>query len=131
MKQPIASQAQDLFPYTQSLRRDFHRNPELGFHEVRSAGIIALGNVTSRLLGLVRDQIIAGLFGRSGSTDAWFIAQNLSQVFYDLIINGAVSSALVPVFSSYAGEDQRARFWRVCPGFLGASDSRPARDGGC
>lgn len=41
MKQPIASQAQELFPYTQSMRRDFHRHPELGFHEVRSAGIIA------------------------------------------------------------------------------------------
>jgi amidohydrolase len=41
MKHDITSQAQDLFPYTQSLRRDFHRHPELGFHEVRSAGIIA------------------------------------------------------------------------------------------
>jgi len=41
MKQDITSQAQELFPYTQSLRRDFHRHPELGFHEVRSAGIVA------------------------------------------------------------------------------------------
>jgi amidohydrolase len=41
MKQSIASQAQELFPYTQSMRRDFHRHPELGFHEVRSAGIVA------------------------------------------------------------------------------------------
>ena len=79
----------------------------------RSAGIIALGNVTSRLLGLVRDQITAGLFGRTGATDAFFVASNISQVFYDLIIQGAVSSALVPVFSTYAGEQQRARFWRL------------------
>ena len=79
----------------------------------RSAGIIALGSVTSRLLGLVRDQITAGLFGRSGSTDAFFVASNISQVFYDLIIQGAVSSALVPVFSTYAGEEERARFWRL------------------
>jgi amidohydrolase len=35
------TQAQDLFHYTQSLRRDFHRHPELGFHEVRTAGIVA------------------------------------------------------------------------------------------
>ncbi len=79
----------------------------------RSAGIIALGNVTSRLLGLVRDQITAGLFGRSGGTDAFFVASNISQVFYDLLVQGAVSSALVPVFSSYAGEGERARFWRL------------------
>jgi amidohydrolase len=35
------NQAQDLFPYTQSLRRDFHMHPELGFREVRTAGIVA------------------------------------------------------------------------------------------
>ena len=79
----------------------------------RSAGIIALGNVTSRLLGLVRDQITAGLFGRSGGTDAFFVASNISQVFYDLLIQGAVSSALVPVFSTYAGEKERAHLWRL------------------
>jgi amidohydrolase len=35
------SEAQTLFEYTQTLRRDFHRHPELGFHEVRTAGIVA------------------------------------------------------------------------------------------
>jgi amidohydrolase len=34
-------QAQELFPYTQSLRRDFHRHPELGYREVRTGGIVA------------------------------------------------------------------------------------------
>lgn len=34
-------QAQDLFPYTQTLRRDFHMHPELGFREVRTSGIVA------------------------------------------------------------------------------------------
>jgi len=37
----IAKQAQELFPYTQMLRRDFHMHPELGFQEVRTAGIVA------------------------------------------------------------------------------------------
>ncbi|HEX7976884.1 MAG TPA: amidohydrolase [Anaerolineales bacterium] len=34
-------EAQALFDYTQNLRRDFHRHPELGFQEVRTAGIVA------------------------------------------------------------------------------------------
>ena len=34
-------QAQELFPYTQSMRRDFHMHPELGFREVRTGGIVA------------------------------------------------------------------------------------------
>jgi len=37
----LLSQAQELFPYTQSLRRDFHMQPELGFREVRTGGIVA------------------------------------------------------------------------------------------
>jgi amidohydrolase len=37
----LFSQAQSLFDYTQNLRRDFHRHPELAFHEVRTAGIVA------------------------------------------------------------------------------------------
>ena len=34
-------EAQDLFEFTRTLRRDFHRHPELGFQEVRTAGIVA------------------------------------------------------------------------------------------
>ena len=34
-------QAKELFPYTQSLRRDFHTHPELGFREFRTSGIVA------------------------------------------------------------------------------------------
>ena len=35
------AEAKELFPYTQKLRRDFHMHPELGFQEVRTAGIVA------------------------------------------------------------------------------------------
>jgi len=34
-------QAKELFPYTQSMRRDFHIHPELGFREIRTGGIVA------------------------------------------------------------------------------------------
>jgi amidohydrolase len=39
--QTFLQQAEELFPYTQSLRRDFHMHPELGFREVRTGGIVA------------------------------------------------------------------------------------------
>ena len=35
------AEARDLFPYTQEMRRDFHRHPELGFEETRTSGVIA------------------------------------------------------------------------------------------
>lgn len=41
MNNPFLQQAEELFPYTQSLRRDFHMHPELGFQEIRTSGIVA------------------------------------------------------------------------------------------
>ena len=41
MKTDFLKEARDLFDYTQTLRRDFHQHPEIGFHEVRTAGIVA------------------------------------------------------------------------------------------
>ena len=35
------ARAKELFPYTQSMRRDFHAHPELGFKEIRTSGIVA------------------------------------------------------------------------------------------
>ena len=49
MKTDFLTEAQELFPYTQSVRRDLHQHPELGFKEVRTAGIVAK---TLRELGL-------------------------------------------------------------------------------
>ena len=54
----ILSQAEDLFPYTRDLRRDFHRHPELGFQEHRTAEIIV------RELSNLEDMVIqAGVAG--------------------------------------------------------------------
>ena len=54
----ILSQAEDLFPYTQDLRRDFHRHPELGFQEHRTTEIIV------RELSNLEDMVIqAGVAG--------------------------------------------------------------------
>ncbi|MCD4802519.1 MAG: amidohydrolase [Anaerolineales bacterium] len=54
----IFSQAEELFPYTQNLRRDFHRHPELGFQEHRTAEIIV--RELSKLEDMVIQDGIAG-----------------------------------------------------------------------
>ncbi|MBI5879997.1 MAG: murein biosynthesis integral membrane protein MurJ [Chloroflexi bacterium] len=71
---------------------------------VRAATIIMVGNIASRLLGLVREQVIAALFGASGVTDAFVAASTVPTTIYDFLIGGAISAALVPVFSDYADD---------------------------
>ena len=79
----------------------------------RSASIIALGNITSRVLGLVREQVIAGLFGTGAHVDALTLAITVPVQIYELVTGGLVNSALVPVFSEYTPETRRAELWRL------------------
>ena len=67
-----------------------------------SAGILALGNLASRLLGLVREIVIAALFGASGAVSAFRVAAQVPALLYDFLIGGMLSAALVPVLSDYA-----------------------------
>jgi len=77
-----------------------------------AATVIALGNVASRVLGLVREMVIADLFGATGLVSAFDVAARVPRMLFDLLIDGLVSSALVPVFSELAERD-RDELWRV------------------
>jgi putative peptidoglycan lipid II flippase len=77
-----------------------------------AATVIALGNVSSRILGLVREMVIAYLFGATGLVSAFDVAARVPRMMFDLLIDGMVSSALVPVFSELA-ERSRTELWRV------------------
>ena len=79
----------------------------------RAASILALGNVASRLLGLARETVKANLFGASGLLSAFEVAAYVPKSFFDLIIGGMVSSALIPVFSDYAPAERREALWQV------------------
>lgn len=72
-----------------------------------------MGNIASRLLGLVREQVIAALFGATGPTSAFRTATRVSTAAYDLLLAGAITSALVPVFSDYAAAGRMADLSRV------------------
>ena len=74
-----------------------------------AALLIAGGNILSRLLGFVREPVIAALFGVSGTTDAWEVATRIPQSIHELVIGGMVSGALIPVLSELADDDQALR----------------------
>ncbi|MBI3965083.1 MAG: murein biosynthesis integral membrane protein MurJ [Chloroflexi bacterium] len=83
----------------------------------RAATTIMLGNVASRLLGVVRDQTIAFFFGLSGVTSAFVVAQTVPLLLHELIVGGLISAALVPVLAGYAGDERE--FGRAVSAILG------------
>ncbi len=79
----------------------------------RSAGILGLGNVASRVIGLARDTITSYYFGSSGALSAFIIASNVPTMIYDLLVGGMLSAALVPVFSAYTDPERRPELARI------------------
>ncbi len=86
----------------------------------RSAGILALGSMTSRILGLVRETLIADLFGATGPVSAFRLASRVPLMIYDLLIGGMLSAALVPVLSDYARPERRRELWPAASAILSA-----------
>lgn len=88
----------------------------------RAAGIIGLGSVASRLLGLIRETAISYQFGAGRAVDAFVAASTVPTMVYDLLVGGLLSSALVPVFSEYAAdEDDPDALWRLASVVLSAA----------
>ncbi len=79
----------------------------------RSTSIIALGNIASRTLGLVRETTITYFFGATGLASAFQAASTIPTMIFDLLTGGVLSAALVPVFSDYARPQRRAEFGQV------------------
>ncbi|MDB4972825.1 MAG: putative peptidoglycan lipid flippase MurJ [Myxococcaceae bacterium] len=64
----------------------------------RRAGLVAIGTFASRVLGLVRESVVAAMFSVA-STDAFFIAFTIPNTLRMVLGEGAVANAFVPVFS--------------------------------
>ena len=75
--------------------------------------ILALGNILSRILGLMRETVLTFLFGASGAVDAFQVAIIVPRAIYDLLIGGHVNGAIVPVLSEIITQRGKAELWRV------------------
>ncbi|MDD4939011.1 MAG: murein biosynthesis integral membrane protein MurJ [Candidatus Omnitrophica bacterium] len=79
----------------------------------RSAGIIGLATLCSRVLGFVRDVVIARLFGVYVYAQAFVVAFRIPNLFRDLVGEGAANAAFVPVFSEYRVRHSEKEFWEL------------------
>ena len=83
---------------------------------LKSSAVMASATFTSRILGLVREQGIAMIFGASFLTDAFWVAYRIPNMLRDLFAEGSFSSAFVPVLSEENNKsEQKGRdlFWSV------------------
>lgn len=76
---------------------------------LRATGIVSLLTMMSRVLGLVRDIVLAQFFGAGVSSDAFFVAFKIPNFLRRLFAEGAFAQAFVPVLAGYKeAKDQAA-----------------------
>ena len=80
---------------------------------LRSSGKVSVAVALSRVLGLVREQILAALFGAGFFADAFAVAFRIPNILRDLFAEGALSSALVPTFTDALVNDDKEAAYRL------------------
>ena len=86
----------------------------------RSAGVIGIATMTSRVLGLVREQVLAFYFGAGDAMDAFNVAYRVPNLVRDLFAEGAMSAAFVPTFSKRLASGSRESSWHLANSVINA-----------
>ncbi|HYF63350.1 MAG TPA: lipid II flippase MurJ, partial [Herpetosiphonaceae bacterium] len=78
-----------------------------------AAALIMVGNLASRIFGLIRETVINGQFGVTNDVAVYRILSAVPTQIYDFLIGGLVSAALIPVLSDYVEHDDQSNLWRL------------------
>ena len=84
----------------------------------KSAGSVGIAVFCSRILGLIREQVMAVLFGAGYYMDAFVVAFRIPNLLRDLFAEGALSAAFVTVFTDYGQTKGREATWRLANNVL-------------
>jgi putative peptidoglycan lipid II flippase len=80
---------------------------------VKAAGVIGVATFSSRILGFVRDMVLASLFGATPAADAFFVAYRIPNLLRELFAEGSMSSAFIPVFTEYQKLKSKQDAWEL------------------
>lgn len=80
------------------IREDFHKSQSALLHKASS---VSAATLISRILGYIRDMLIANFFGATMAADAFFVAYRIPNLFRRLLGEGALSTSFIPVYTEY------------------------------
>src|SRR5262249_56319252 len=80
---------------------------------VKAAGMIGVATFSSRVLGFIRDIVLAKVFGATPAADAFFVAYRIPNLLRELFAEGSMSSAFIPVFTEYQTLKSKRDAWEL------------------
>lgn len=84
----------------------------------RGAVVVSSATMVSRILGYVRDMVIARFFGAGMAADAFFVAFRIPNTLRELVGEGALSASFIPVFTEQMGQDKKRDAWKMAASLL-------------
>lgn len=78
---------------------------------LKSASIITLVTIASRIFGYIRDQRIALLLGTGPLADSFLLAWRIPNLLRRLVAEGAMTASFIPVFTGYVADHSREEMW--------------------
>lgn len=84
----------------------------LGPTVARAGGIMMSSQALSRILGMLRNTVMAAMFGTALSTEAYNIATTIPDTLFMLVAGGGLSSAFIPVFSELLHQGRNKEAWK-------------------
>ena len=84
-----------------------------------AASVVSIATLVSRVLGFVRDMAIAWLFGAGLLADAFFVAFRIPSTLRELLGEGALSAAFIPIFTRTATREGRRAAWDLAAKVMG------------
>jgi len=84
----------------------------------RAAGVVGFFTLLSRILGLMRDVVVARFFGSGMAADAFFVAFRIPNLLRRLFAEGSLTIAFIPVFSEYLQQKTREDAFQLARAIL-------------
>jgi len=86
-----------------------------------AAVILGAASLISRLLGLIRDRVLAGQFGAGNELDIYYAAFRIPDLVYSLLVAGAISAGFIPIFIDYLNKgktEENSEHWYLANSVL-------------
>ncbi|TMB50823.1 MAG: murein biosynthesis integral membrane protein MurJ [Chloroflexi bacterium] len=111
--QPVADESLD-----ESVEERLDASPTMGQPSAgrvlaQASLILTVAALASRTLGWLRLLVIGSQFGAGRELDAYFAAFRIPDAIFQLVVAGALSAALIPVFQGYRAKGDEAEAWRL------------------
>jgi putative peptidoglycan lipid II flippase len=79
----------------------------------RAAGVVMVGMALSSVTGLLTNMLVSNAFGTSAGVDAFYAANRVTEIMFNLMAGGALASAFVPTFTGFLAREDREGAWKL------------------